>query len=83
MHLFYYILPLKDISGGNNNAPDVKWSDLGLPIIIVVCKSDLVKVEDAVTLKKAKFIQVLCRHYGSFALFYAILSTLILTFLHY
>ena len=33
------------------------WSELGLNIIIVACKSDLVKVDDAANLKRAKAIQ--------------------------
>ena len=33
------------------------WSELGLNIIIVACKSDLVKVDDAANLKRAKVIQ--------------------------
>lgn len=33
------------------------WSELGLNIIIVACKSDLVQVDDAANLKRAKAIQ--------------------------
>lgn len=35
----------------------LEWSELGLNIIIVACKSDLVKVDDAANLKRAKAIQ--------------------------
>lgn len=35
----------------------MSWADLGLSVIIVACKSDLVKVDDAVSLKRAKAIQ--------------------------
>jgi Dynein light intermediate chain (DLIC) len=42
----------------------LKWSEMGVDIIIVACKSDLVKVDDAVSLKRAKAIQGQLRAIG-------------------
>ena len=40
-----------------------RWSDIGrhCPIAIVVCKSDLIRIEDAISLRKAKEFQGLLR----------------------
>lgn len=51
---FSYHAAVEPYSGDESRT---SWADLGLSVIIVACKSDLVKADDAVSLKRAKAIQ--------------------------
>lgn len=42
----------------------MKWSELNLSIIIIACKSDLLKVDDAMSLKRARTVQGQLRAIG-------------------
>lgn len=49
-------------TAGNDHG--LKWSEMGVDIIIVACKSDLVRVDDAVSLKRARALQGQLRAIG-------------------
>ena len=57
----YCITNLAHIAGNDSG---LKWSEMGVDVIIVACKSDLLKVDDAVSLKRAKAIQGQLRAIG-------------------
>lgn len=66
------LLFINEITTGSSTSDkkdltELKWTDLavlGVPIIIVACRSDLILVDDAVTLKRAKSIQGQLRAIG-------------------
>ena len=54
--IFYYIITAaRGVTVGTYT--DLKWNELNIQIIIIACKSDLLKIDDAGSLKMARTLQ--------------------------